>query len=219
MKDQYYIDFQAFSLERLKNTLKSGDVMPGRLILTEDMDARFDILSAMGMKNLGDLMSALANNKKIKIFSRKSGLPMDYLVILGREVRSYKPKAVYLSEISGLNPADIAQLAAQGIKHSKHFFEGGKTKHQRQELSKLTGISMPALLEMAKLSDLARIRGLGGAFTRLFYEAGVETLEILATCDPEVLFRDVHNINKEKRITKTVPPLKDFYQYVELAKE
>jgi hypothetical protein len=78
---------------------------------------------------------------------------------------------------------------------------------------------MEKLLELAKLSDLARIRGLGAAFTRLFYEAGAETLEKLSRFDPEELFHKVHAMNKEKRVTKTIPPLKDFYQYVEMAKD
>jgi hypothetical protein len=149
MQDQYYIDFQAFSLDRFKNNLKSGDVLPGRLIL----------------------------------------------------------------------PEDIEKLAAVGITHSKHFVECGNTRKKREELSELTGISMPALLEMAKLSDLARVRGLGPAFTRLFFESGAETLQQLSVCDPKVLFREVHAMNQEKLVTKTIPPLKDFYQYVEQAKD
>jgi hypothetical protein len=219
MEDQYYIDFQAFSLERLKNILKTGEVLPGRLILVEELEARFNVLNSMGMKNLSDLMTALSTKQKIKYFSHQSGLPIDYLVILGREIRSYKPKPVYLREISGLNMGDIEKLANLGITHSKHFFERGRTREQREELARITGISLDSLLELAKLSDLARVRGLGPAFTRLFFESGSETLEQLSGCDPQVLFREVHAMNQRKLVTKTVPPLKDFYQYVELAKD
>lgn len=141
------------------------------------------------------------------------------MLFLGREVRSYKPKFIYLREIFGLDPNDVEKLAAAGITHSKHFFERGRTRKQREELAGLTGISPESLLEFAKLSDLARIRGLGAAYTRLFYEAGVETLKELSGCNPQVLFHEVHCINKEKMVTKTVPPIKDFYQYVELTKD
>jgi predicted flap endonuclease-1-like 5' DNA nuclease len=219
MEAQYYINFQTFSLERLKNTLKTGDVLPGRQILIEDIEARFDILSSLGMKNLSDLITKLDTKQKIEHLSQQSGLPIEYLVILGREARSYKPKPVYLREISGVDSSDVEKLAELGITHSKHFFEHGKTKKKREELSRLTEISMEKLLELAKLSDLARIRGLGAAFTRLFYEAGAETLEKLSRFDPEELFHKVHAMNKEKRVTKTIPPLKDFYQYVEMAKD
>ena len=219
MEDQYYINFRAYSLERFKNNLKTGDIMPGRLILGQDIEARFNILNSMGLHNLSDLMTALSTKQKIKDFSQESGLPIDYLVILGREAKSFKPKVVYLREISGLNPNNVEKLEAVGITHSKHFVERGNTPKKREELSELTGISMSALLEMAKLSDLARVRGLGGAFTRLFFEAGAETLEKLSECDPEVLFREVHAMNQEKMVTKTIPPLKDFYQYVEQAKD
>lgn len=45
MEDPYDILFEAFSLDRLKRIFKSGEVLPGRQILREDDDARFEILS------------------------------------------------------------------------------------------------------------------------------------------------------------------------------
>ena len=193
--------------------------MPGRLILKDDLEARFETLSSMGIDNLADLIVALSTKKKVEAFSQQSGLPLDYLIILRREVRSYIPKPVYLREIPGVDQEDAEKLAAIGITHSKHFFERGNTMKKRQELHSATGISMKTLLELAKLSDLARIRGLGAAFTRLFYETGAETIEKLSGWDPEELFDVAHKVNKELKVTKTVPPLKDFKQYVEMAKD
>ena len=219
MTDPYYINFQTFRLERLKNTLKTGDVLPGRLILKEDLDTRFDVLSSMGMDNLADLIEALSTKKKVEAFSQQSGLPLDYLIILRRDVRSYIPKPVYLQEIPGVDKEDAEKLAAVGITHSKHFFKHGRTVKMRQALSSSTGISMETLLKFAKLSDLARIRGLGAAFTRLFYETGAYTISKLSQWDPEELYDLVHKVNNEKKLTKVVPPLKDFKQYVEMAKD
>ena len=78
---------------------------------------------------------------------------------------------------------------------------------------------MKTLLELAKLTDLARIRGLGAAFTRLYYETGADTIEKLSGRDPEELLDLAHKLNQQKNITKVVPPLKDFKQYVEMAKD
>jgi predicted flap endonuclease-1-like 5' DNA nuclease len=218
MDDQYYINFQEFSLERLKTNLATGDVLPARQILRDDIDERFEIFKSLGFHNLNDLIEALSTKKKIEKLSRH-GFPIEYLVILRREVRSYIPKPVYLREIPGIGSEDVEKLAAAGITHSKHVFERGQTKKKREELSVLTGVSIETLLEIAKLSDLARVRGIGAVFTRLFYESGADTIENLSKWDPEHLFQVVHAVNKEKNITQAVPPLKDFKQYVEIAND
>lgn len=63
----------------------------------------------------------------------------------------------------------------------------------------------------------ARVRGPGPSFTRLFDEAGADSIESLSSWDPEELFQAVHTLNREKHITRAVPSLKDFKQYVEIA--
>lgn len=219
MNDPYYINFHDFSLERLKRILETGDVLPGRLILKVDLDTRFEVLSSLGMKNLGDLIEALSTKRKVEDLAQQTGLPLDYLVILRREVRSYIPKPVYLGDIPGVEIKVAQKLAKIGITHSKHFFKHGRTTNKRQELSSLTGIPMETLLELAKLSDLARIRGLGAVFVRLIYETGADTIEKLSSWDPGELFEAAHEINKVKEVTRAIPPLKDFRQYVEMAKD
>lgn len=219
MQDPYYINFVEFSLEKFKHILESEDVLPARQILKEDLDKRFDILASMGIHNLDDLIGALTTKKKLEAFSKESGLPLDYLVILRREARSYIPKPVVLGEIPRVNSDEVEKLASVGIKNSKHLFQRGQTKQDREELAVAAGISMESLLELVKLSDLARVRGIGAAFTRLFYETGADTIEKLSCWDPEALFYKAHEVNKEKCITKVVPPLKDFVQYVAIAKD
>ena len=217
MNDPYYINFQDFSLARLQDNFQSGEVLPARQILKQDLGRRFQILSSLGLHSLDDLISALKTKQKVEKFSRQSGLPLEYLVILRREVRSYIPKPVYLGEIPGVDGNAIEKLASVGIKHSKHFFERGQSNKMREKLALDTGISKKILLELAKLSDLARVRGIGATYTRLCYETGADTLEKMAGWDPEDLRQAALQVNQEQGITKVVPPLKDFKQYVELA--
>ncbi|MGD8904752.1 MAG: DUF4332 domain-containing protein, partial [Anaerolineae bacterium] len=63
----------------------------------------------------------------------------------------------------------------------------GRTPGERQRLAERTGIPIDAILELVKLSDLARIQGLKAIRARLYYDAGVDTLEKLARWDPEEL--------------------------------
>lgn len=219
MSGLYYINFKEFSLDKFKYILETDEILPARLILKEDIDERFDLLVSMGIDNLDDLIAVLRTKKKVETFSQRSGLSIEYLGILRREARSYIPKPVVLGEIPKVNVEDIEKLAAIGITHSKHLFERGKTKEDREALSVATGVSMESLLELVQLSDLARVRGIGASFTKLFYATGANTIENLSKWDPEALFQRAHEVNKEKSVTKVVPPLKDFRQYVAIAKD
>lgn len=217
MTNQYYMDLAKFSLDKFKQILKTEEMLPARQILKEDVEGRFEVLTSMGISHVKDLISALSTKGKIKDFSRRSGLSKEYLVILGREARSFKPKVVPLREMLGVDEVYADRLEAVGITHSKHLFERGRTEDERERLSEASGVPLEELIELVKLSDLARIRGLGGAFVRLFYKAGADTIEALSKWEPEKLSQAVVKLNKEREITKWVPSLKDVKQYVEMA--
>lgn len=219
MASQYYMNLEKFSLNRFKQILKTEEMLPARQILKEDIDERFEVLTSMKVLHLKDLIDALKTKRKIEDFARHSGLSVEYLVILGREARSYKPKVVPLREMLGVNEGYVEKLESVGIIHSKDLFEHGRTREEREKLSAVTGVPNEELLELVKLSDLARIRGLGGAFVRLFYEAGADTIRTLSNWEPEKLSKAVVILNKEREITKWVPSLKDVRQYIEMANE
>jgi predicted RecB family nuclease len=48
-------------------------------------------------------------------------------------------------------------------------------------LATQTGIPVEVVLELVKLSDLARLPGVKGIRARLYYDAGVDTVENLAS--------------------------------------
>jgi hypothetical protein len=77
--------------------------------------------------------------------------------------------------------------------------ERGRTREDREKLSAVSGVAREELLERVKLSDLARIRGLGGAFVRLFYDAGGDTIETLSRWDHEGLTVAARRVNLERR--------------------
>jgi hypothetical protein len=58
---------------------------------------------------------------------------------------------------------------------------------QRATLAKEVGISEEVILELVKLSDLARLPGVKGIRARLYYDAGVDTVEKMAGWKPEAL--------------------------------
>ena len=96
-------------------------------------------------------------------------------------------KPFALRKFRGVNPAYIKILESVGIMDIVQMVEAGETPQSRQALADETGIPVEAILEYVKLSDLARIPGLKGIRARLYYEAGVDTVENLASWEPESL--------------------------------
>lgn len=217
MADQYGIDLEGFSLARFRNTLETGDLLPGRQILKEDIPARFAVLESMGICNLKELIDALKSKKRVEAFSQQSGLPVDYLVILRREANSYVPKPVNLGALPGVDPVYMERLAALGIKHTKHLFERGRTKSERVDLSGLAEVPGDDLLELVSLSDLARVSGVGPVFARLLYEAGASTVEELAACSAEELSGRLVVVVQEMGHTEAMVPLKDVRHCIDAA--
>jgi predicted flap endonuclease-1-like 5' DNA nuclease len=212
--DPYTIDLQSYTLDRLKERFQKDKLLPARQVLREDLEERFRILEEMGIHNLAELIAALRTRRKVAAFAARSGLPEDYVVILGREARSFVPKPVYLRDIPGVHAEQVARLAEIGILHSKHVFERARTPTEREALAETTGIPPEALLELVKFSDLARVGGMGPAYVRLLYEAGADRIETLAQQDPAKLRDQAFSVNATHRWTRVVPSLEDITNYV-----
>lgn len=92
-----------------------------------------------------------------------------------------------LKDFRGINPEVIRKLEALRIKSAEQMLVAGQTKKLRSTLAKQTGVSEPILLELVKLSDLARLPGVKGIRARLYYDAGVDSVEKMANWEPEAL--------------------------------
>jgi hypothetical protein len=103
-----------------------------------------------------------------------------------RELR-IKRKSFLLRNFRYVNPNYVKKLASVGIKNVEQMLEEGYSKKGRQEISKKTDIPLDSILEFVKLSDLARIQGIKSIRARLYYDAGVDTIEKLAQWNPQEL--------------------------------
>jgi hypothetical protein len=108
---------------------------------------------------------------------------------LASELRQQRIRRVpfALKVFRGVNPEYVEKLAVVGIRNVEEMLEAGRTRIGRQELSAKTGIPLDAILELVKLSDLARIPGVKGIRARLYYDAGVDSIQKMAEWDPKEL--------------------------------
>jgi hypothetical protein len=116
------------------------------------------------------------------------------------ELGTYK-----LKEFQDINRKNIEKLNRNGIKTARQILEIGYTKEGRNKLSKITNLPVDSILELVKLSDLARIPGVKKVRARLYYEAGLDTLEKTAACDTEEL-RKISAEYIKKTSFKGIPP-------------
>ncbi len=179
----YSIDPDLVSLEEFRELTAGRNMLPGRVMLQEEMEERFAILKASGMEHLGKLFRLLASKSKIESFSERTGLSQEYLILLKREAGSYLKGPFPLSSFPGIPFEYTELLYSRGIKHTKDFFEGVQTKQQQDRMAAETGIPAYRLKELFSLCDLSRITGVGGVFSRIIYEAGIRSVEEFASTE------------------------------------
>ena len=96
-----------------------------------------------------------------------------------------------LKNFRGVNQDNVNDLAGIGIKNVNQMLKFAATNEERKRLSRQTGVPESAILELVKLSDLARIPGVKGIRARLYYDAGIDTVEKIAAMEPEELHERV----------------------------
>jgi hypothetical protein len=98
-----------------------------------------------------------------------------------------KRRPFQLAGFRVINDEFLERLAAVGITDIQQMVAAGSTSQSRVQLSQKSGIDESKILELTKLSDLARIPGIKGIRARLYFDAGIDTLDNLAKADPDLL--------------------------------
>jgi nucleotidyltransferase/DNA polymerase involved in DNA repair len=187
--EKYSLNPSQISMDHFHELTRTKKMLPGRVMLHEEMDQRFDLLKKAGVTDLGILIRTLGSASKIDAFASQSGLPRPYLVLLKREAGSYLAKPFPISDFPGIPYEYSEVLKSKGIKHTRQFFEEMQSATRKNELAHLTGIPNYRLKELYSLCDLSRITGVGGIFSRVVYEAGIRSTGEFAEITAAVHYR------------------------------
>ncbi|MDX9847910.1 MAG: DUF4332 domain-containing protein [Tenuifilaceae bacterium] len=189
------------------------------MMLKERLDERFGQFKSMGIRNVKELLLLLKRKETLTELSAVECLAGDYLIILLRELNSMLPKPNSIADFTGIAPDTVDRLVRVGIKNTEKLYYRVLTHAQRTALSEVTGISIGEILELAKLSDLSRVKWVGVTFARMLYELGVDTVEKATQADPVALQAHLNQLNREKNFYKGTIGLNDIRIFVEMAKE
>jgi Domain of unknown function (DUF4332) len=110
---------------------------------------------------------------------------------LREEAIAAKRKSIPLREFRGVLPAQIAALETAGIRTAERMLAEASTLKARQDLSTRTGVPEKTILELVKLSDLSRLEGVKAIRARLYHDAGLDSVEKLASIEPAKLLEIV----------------------------
>jgi len=115
-------------------------------------------------------------------------------------------RTLNLRDIRGISPEHIAGMEARGIKSAVEMLTAGRTRKQRAALAREVGVPLGVILELVKLADLARLPGVKGIRARLYYDAGVDSVERVAAWKPEEL-RAMLVAYVKRTLFDGIPPL------------
>jgi len=90
-----------------------------------------------------------------------------------------------LSEFPRVDQDSVKKLSAIGISTVNQLLRKGSTLEKRQGLAKSSGAPVDSISELFKLSQLSRLPGLKKVRGRLFYEAGLDSLDSIAALNAE----------------------------------
>jgi predicted flap endonuclease-1-like 5' DNA nuclease len=123
-----------------------------------------------------------------------------------------------ISKIRGISPAHAETLKKHGLGNIDKYLAATRTAEMRRELAQKLGVEERMVLEHANRCDLARINGVGRAFSNLLENAGVDTVLELSKRVPQNLQEKLVETNVGKRYCHRNPNLKEVKKWVAQAK-
>lgn len=124
-----------------------------------------------------------------------------------------------IQAIEGIGPKYAQVLKGAGIASTAQLLDQGSQPQGRRELAERLDISEKLILEWVNMSDLFRIKGVGGQYAELLEAAGVDTVKELRNRNAENLAAKMRELNDARRLVRQVPNLERVENWIEQAKQ
>ena len=209
---------ETVSLNEIQVRIASTDLIPSRMALLDDIDVIFEKLSRQDILSFLDLQKSIKNPKQMEALSKTTGIDLQYLVLLRREVESYLPKPFHLKEIDWVSSHVIKKLLENGVTNSEQYFARVSDKESRSSFAKETGIDHESLDYLSNLVSLCRVQWVSPNTGRMLIEAGYESCLKLSSADANELFTAMDHVNENGKYFKGTIGLRDIKRLIEAAK-
>lgn len=192
------------------------DLVPSRASLLDDIQGKFSKLKEI-CRSLADLRDALKNEKSRMQISGKTGIHMDYLILLRREIEGYFPKPAPLRSFDWLPAETVSALEKQGLKNTASIFDAFGSEAKKTEFMNMSDLDRDSVESVFRLADLTRIQWVSPVVARMLAEAGCPDPKAVADADPETLCADLSQINAGGRFFNGTIGLRDIKRLVQAA--
>jgi predicted flap endonuclease-1-like 5' DNA nuclease len=123
-----------------------------------------------------------------------------------------------LESIEGIGDAYAADLRRGGVGSIDSLLRKGATRKGREEMAQSTGLSEVRILGWVNRADLYRVKGVGGQYSDLLEQAGVDTVMELAQRNPKNLHVTLFETNERCHLVHKLPTEGQVKGWVKYAK-
>lgn len=161
------------------------------------------------MHDLNKLKAAISNPKKLSALSEMTGLSIEYLKILKREISALEPTPVRLKELGILSNSLLDEINSAGIGTTRDFLEQNPN---------IPSLDCGTYRLLFSLSDLVRINGVGPLAARAFVAAGYSSVIDIANAEAEDMLDRIATSNVEHKYYNVNLGIRDMQYCIDNAK-
>jgi predicted flap endonuclease-1-like 5' DNA nuclease len=122
-------------------------------------------------------------------------------------------------DVEGIGPVYAAKLQGVGVRTTASLLTAACGPEERKQLAAIAGVSETLVLEWANRADLMRVKGVGGQYSDLLENAGVDTVVELSNRVPENLLAKMIEVNTTKKLVRKIPAVSQVQSWVAQAKK
>jgi predicted flap endonuclease-1-like 5' DNA nuclease len=213
----YHIDAENIGLDDLQRRIEETDLVPSRASLLDGLKMKLQALEQQGITTLASLRNELKNAKRREAVSNMTGIDVQYLILLRREIEGYFPKPPALKAFDWLPKEEIAKLEENGMRNIAALYQAAVSVGRGTELTESTGVDAAVLEALVRLADLTRIQWVSPTAARMLVEAGYDSAAKVAAADSEDLYKALVRVNEGDRFFKGKIGLRDVKRLVQAA--
>jgi predicted flap endonuclease-1-like 5' DNA nuclease len=123
-----------------------------------------------------------------------------------------------LESIEGIGLVHATELRRGGVESISSLLKKGANRKGREEMAGETGLSEVLILKWVNRADLYRVKGVGGQYSDLLEQSGVDTVMELAQRNPKNLHHTLVETNERCHLVRKVPTEGQVKAWVKSAK-